>query len=105
MILKLSANRSLLIVRIMIIFQTVFQMHFHTSQILRAEVSAHSRRAQDTEYNNQNLLDELQEDISKIEDADLAFLLTRIEMLMLQKDAAQATFTRIASKSLFDFLG
>jgi len=25
--------------------------------------------------------------------------------LMLQKDAAQATFTRIASKSLFDFLG
>ena len=72
---------------------------------LRAEVSASSRRAQDTEYNNQNLLDELQEDISKIEDADLAFLLTRIEMLMLQKDAAQATFTRIASKSLFDFLG
>ena len=76
----------------------------HISNI-RAEVSAHSRRAQDTEYNNQNLLDELQEDISKIEDADLAFLLTRIEMLMLQKDAAQATFTRIASKSLFDFLG
>ena len=72
---------------------------------LRAEVSASSRRAQDTEYNNQNLLDELQEDISKIEDADLAFLLTRIEMLMLQKDAAQATFTRITSKSLFDFLG
>ena len=72
---------------------------------IRAEVSSHSRRAQDTEYNNQNLLDELQEDISKIEDADLAFLLTRIEMLMLQKDAAQATFTRIASKSLFDFLG
>jgi flagellin-like hook-associated protein FlgL len=72
---------------------------------LRAEVSASSRRAQDTEYNNQNLLDELQEDISKIEDADLAFLLTRIEKLMLQKDAAQATFTRIASKSLFDFLG
>ena len=72
---------------------------------IRAEVSAASRRAQDNEYNNQNLLDELQEDISKIEDADLAFLLTRIEMLMLQKDAAQATFTRIASKSLFDFLG
>jgi len=72
---------------------------------LRAEVSVYSRRAQDTEYNNQNLLDELQEDISKIEDADLAFLLTRIEKLMLQKDAAQATFTRIASKSLFDFLG
>jgi len=30
--------------------------------------------------------------------------LTRIELLMTQKEAAQATFTRISSKSLFDFL-
>jgi flagellar hook-associated protein 3 FlgL len=47
----------------------------------------------------------LEEDIADIEDADLAALLTRIEMLMTQKEAAQATFTRITSKSLFDFLG
>jgi flagellar hook-associated protein 3 FlgL len=72
---------------------------------MRAEVSTASRRAQDAEATNQDLLIQLEEDISEIKDADLASLLTRIEMLMLQKDAAQATFTRITSKSLFDFLG
>ena len=40
----------------------------------------------------------------RLADEDLAALLTRIEMLMTQKEAAQATFTRITSKSLFDFL-
>jgi flagellar hook-associated protein 3 FlgL len=76
--------------------------HFATK---RAEVSAASRRAQDAEEANMDILVNLEEDIADIEDADLAAILTRIEMLMTQKDAAQATFTRITSKSLFDFLG
>jgi len=76
--------------------------HFATK---RAEVSAASRRAQDAEEANMDILVGLEEDIADIEDADLAALLTRIEMLMTQKEAAQATFTRITSKSLFDFLG
>jgi flagellar hook-associated protein 3 FlgL len=75
--------------------------HFATK---RAEVSAASRRAQDAEDANMDRLVTLEEDIADIEDADLAALLTRIEMLMTQKEAAQATFTRITSKSLFDFL-
>ena len=75
--------------------------HFATK---RAEVSAASRRAQDAEEANMDRLVTLEEDIANIEDADLAALLTRIEMLMTQKEAAQATFTRITSKSLFDFL-
>jgi len=75
--------------------------HFATK---RAEVSAASRRAQDAEEANMDVLVSLEEDIADIEDADLAAILTRIEMLMVQKDAAQATFTRITSKSLFDFL-
>ena len=75
--------------------------HFATK---RAEVSAASRRAQDAEEANMDILVSLEEDIADIEDADLAAILTRIEMLMVQKDAAQATFTRITSKSLFDFL-
>ena len=41
----------------------------------------------------------------EIKDADLASILTQLEFLMTQKDAAQATFTRVTSKSLFDFLG
>ena len=76
--------------------------HFSTK---RAEISSASRRAQDAEEKNMDILVSLNENIADIEDADLASLLTRIEMLMVQKDAAQATFTRITSKSLFDFLG
>lgn len=70
----------------------------------RAEVSASFRRAQDAEVSTQNVLITLEEDISEIRDADLATILTQLELLMTQKDAAQATFTRITSKSLFDFL-
>ena len=43
--------------------------------------------------------------MSDIRDADLANLLTKIEFLMTNREAAQATFTRITSKSLFDYLG
>jgi flagellar hook-associated protein 3 FlgL len=75
--------------------------HFATK---RAEVSAAARRAQDAEVSAQNILLVLEEDISEIKDADLATILTQLEFLMTQKDAAQATFTRITSKSLFDFL-
>jgi len=75
--------------------------HFATK---RAEVSAAARRAQDAEVSAKNILLVLEEDISEIKDADLATILTQLEFLMTQKDAAQATFTRITSKSLFDFL-
>ena len=71
----------------------------------RAEISASARRAQDAEIFAQDLIITLEENISEIRDADLASILTELEFLMTQKDAAQATFTRITSKSLFDFLG
>ena len=71
----------------------------------RAQVSASSRIAQDNEAAAQDVLVTLEEDMSKIRDADLASLLTQLEFLMTNKEAAQATFTRITSKSLFDFLG
>ena len=75
--------------------------HFATK---RAEVSASARRAQDAEVSAQDVILVLEEDISEIKDADLASILTQLEFLMTQKDAAQATFTRVTSKSLFDFL-
>ena len=93
---QIALNNSDISVRITDAFE-----HFATK---RAEVSAASRRAQDAEEANMDILVSLEEDIADIEDADLAAILTRIEMLMVQKDAAQATFTRITSKSLFDFL-
>ena len=76
--------------------------HFATK---RSEVSAAARRAQSAEVSAQDILLVLEEDISEIKDADLATILTQLEFLMTQKDAAQATFTRVTSKSLFDFLG
>lgn len=78
---------------------------FEHFSIKRAEVSSASRRAQDAENKNLDILVNLDNDIADIKEADLATLLTRIELMMTQKDAAQATFTRITSKSLFDFLG
>ena len=71
----------------------------------RAEVSANSRRAQDTEVALQDLMITLEEDMSEIRDADLASIITQLEFLMTQKDAAQATFTRITGKTLFDLIG
>ena len=71
----------------------------------RAEVGASSRRAQENEAAAQDILLTLEENMSEIRDADLASLLTQLEFLMTNKEAAQATFTRITSKSLFDFLG
>ena len=71
----------------------------------RAEVSANSRRAQDSEMAMQDLMITLEEDISEISDADIASLITQLEFLMTQKDAAQATFTRITGKTLFDLIG
>jgi len=75
--------------------------HFST---LRAEVSNSYKRAEQAEEANQDLLVDLQENVDEIRDADMAKILTDIELLMTKKEAAQATFTRISSKSLFDFL-
>lgn len=71
----------------------------------RAEVSANSRRAQDSEVALQDLMITLEEDMSEIRDADLASIITQLEFLMTQKDAAQATFTRITGQTLFDLIG
>ena len=76
--------------------------HFSTK---RAEVSQSFRRAEETYINNQDLLISLEEDMSSTKDADMARILTQIEFLMTKKEAAQATFTRISAKSLFDYLG
>ena len=78
---------------------------FELFSTARAQVSASSRMAQENEAAAQDILLTLEEDISDIKEADLASLLTQLEFLMTNKEAAQATFTRITSKSLFDFLG
>ena len=51
---------------------------------------------------NRKLL--LTENIGDMEDADLAEIVTRLQSLMISKDAAQQAFTRISQMNLFDFL-
>ena len=71
----------------------------------RTELGVASSTAQNFVDSTQNTLIDLNEDISKIEDADMAELLTKLQELLTNKEAAQATFSRISSKNLFDFLG
>ena len=51
---------------------------------------------------NRKLL--LTENIGDMEDADLAEIVTKLQSLMISKDAAQQAFARISQMSLFDFL-
>ena len=67
--------------------------------------SAMEKNLLKAEMNHKLKLVDLNEDISKIEDADMAELLTKLQKLLTNKEAAQATFSRLSSKNLFDFLG
>jgi len=71
----------------------------------RTELGVASSTAQNFVDSTQNTLVDLSEDISKIEDADMAELLTKLQGLLTNKEAAQATFSRLSSKNLFDFMG
>jgi len=71
----------------------------------RTELGVASSTSQEFVESTQNTLIDLSEDISKIEDADMAELLTKLQELLTNKEAAQATFSRLSSKNLFDFMG
>jgi flagellar hook-associated protein 3 FlgL len=58
----------------------------------RTELGVASSTAQNFVDSTQNTLVDLSEDISKIEDADMAELLTKLQGLLTNKEAAQATF-------------
>ena len=44
------------------------------------------------------------EKIGDLGDADLAELITRLQSLILSKEASQATFSKIGKQTLFDFI-
>ena len=80
--------------------QVFEQMNKHQN-----ELAITSKTASNYIDSTQETLVALTEDISDIKDADMAALLSKLQELLTSKEAAQATFTRITSKSLFDFLG
>ena len=69
------------------------------------ELSVTAKTAENYIDATQETIVMLAEDISDIEDADMAALLTKLQQLLTSKEAAQATFTRITSQNLFDFMG
>jgi flagellar hook-associated protein 3 FlgL len=69
------------------------------------DLSVTAKTADNYVDSTQETIVALTEDISDIEDADMAALLTKLQQLLTSKEAAQATFTRVTSQNLFDFLG
>ena len=69
------------------------------------DLSVTAKTANNYVDSTQETIVALTEDISDIENADMAALLTKLQQLLTSKEAAQATFTRVTSQNLFDFLG
>jgi flagellar hook-associated protein 3 FlgL len=69
------------------------------------DLSVTAKTANNYVDSTQETIVALTEDISVIENADMAALLTKLQQLLTSKEAAQATFTRVTSQNLFDFLG
>ena len=72
---------------------------------MRMNLGAAVQTAQNITESAQETLLNLNVDISKIKEVDMADLLTKLQGLLNNKEAAQATFSRISSKNLFDYLG
>ena len=72
---------------------------------MRMDLGTAVQTAQNITESAQETLLNLNVDISKMKEADMADLLTKLQGLLNNKEAAQATFSRISSKNLFDYLG
>ena len=51
-----------------------------------------------------NLRTTVIEDVSELEDADLAEVVTELKQLLLNKDAAQQVYAKLNQQTLFDFI-
>ena len=82
----------------------IYDIFDHFSS-MRMNLGAAVQTAQNITESAQETLLNLNVDISKIKEVDMADLLTKLQGLLNNKEAAQATFSRISSKNLFDYLG
>ena len=70
----------------------------------RAFICAQMNKA-DLQLNNlENRTATLTRNIGEMQDADLGKIVTELQSLLLNKDIAQKTFSRISQLSLFDYL-
>ncbi len=70
----------------------------------RARIGAISQSAQKLEDVNQTRQVVMDKAIAGLEDLDLASAITRLQQLMLTRDAAQQAYVKITQKSLFDYI-
>ena len=82
----------------------IYDIFDHFSS-MRMNLGTAVQTAQNITESAQETLLNLNVDISKIKEVDMADLLTKLQGLLNNKEAAQATFSRISSKNLFDYLG
>ena len=87
------------------IIETQIQNIFDHFITMRQDLGVTVQTAQNVVERTQDTLVNLNEDISKTTEADMAELLTKLQGLLNNKEAAQATFSRLSSKSLFDYFG
>lgn len=72
--------------------------------IQRAKVGAYANAAQVQKANLEEQSLFVQKTKSEIADADMAELITKLQTLLLNRDATQQAFAKISQQSLFDFL-
>ena len=72
--------------------------------IQRAKVGAYANAAQVQKSNLEEQSLFVQKTKSEIADADMAELITKLQTLLLNRDATQQAFAKISQQSLFDFL-
>ena len=82
----------------------IYDVFEHFSS-MRADLGAAVQTAQNVAESAQETLVNLNVDILNIKEADMTDLLTKLQNLLNNKEAAQATFSRMSSKNLFDYFG
>ena len=70
----------------------------------RAKIGAYANAAMVQHSNLEEQSVFVQKAKSEIADADLADLITRLQTLLLNRDATQQAFSKISQQSLFDYL-
>lgn len=73
--------------------------------VSRTTVGARLKNAESQEAVLSSRMLVIKTEIGKLQDADIESLITELQTLLVNRDAARQTYTTVSNKSLFDFLG
>ena len=72
--------------------------------ISRTTVGARVNNAETQGSVLENRLLAVKSEIGRLQDADIEALITELQTILVNRDAARQTYTTVSNKSLFDFL-